>query len=98
MEKIKLRGLPVISGWIFVFFGVIVTLKGFYDSFFGEPEANIYSLKKWDFISKQQWLTWSGFEIAYGLACMGVAYFLMEYSKRLPEYITVEAKKEKSLF
>jgi len=98
MEKIKLRGLPVISGWIFAFWGTVVTFKGFYDSFFGEPEANLYSLKKWEFISQQQWLTWSGFEIAYGIACAGIAYFLIAYSKRLPLYIEREIKETKSIF
>ncbi|HBU70296.1 MAG TPA: hypothetical protein DEE98_07955 [Elusimicrobia bacterium] len=92
MENIKVRGLPVISGWIFIFWGIVVSLKGFYDAFWGEPEANIYSPKKWEFISQQQWLTWSGFEITFGLACVGVAFLLFAYSKRLPEYIEREIK------
>lgn len=67
--------------------GALVTLKGFWDVFRGEPEANYYSLKKWEFISRQQWFTWSGFEVVYGLACIGMAFLLWKYSERVPEYI-----------
>lgn len=87
MKKIKIRGLASIAGWIFIIWGIIVTLKGFWDVFLGEPEANIYSPNKWDFISQKQWLTWSGFEIAYGLACVGITYLIWEYAKFLPEHI-----------
>lgn len=56
--------------------------------FWGEPEANYFSPNKWDYISQNQWLTWAGFELAYGLACAGMGYLLWKYSKRYPEYIT----------
>ena len=94
MEKIKIRGLYKISGWIFLCWGALVSAKGFYDCFWGEPEANLFSPNKWDFVSKKQWLTWSGFEIAFGLACVGLYYLLREYSKHLPEYI--ERKNEQT--
>ena len=87
MEKIKIRGLVICSGWIFLTWGLIVSAKGFWDSFFGEPEANLYSPHKWEFITKSQWLNWAGFEIAYGIACLLLAYALLEYSKELPEYV-----------
>lgn len=87
MEKIKIRGLVYCAGWIFIVWGSLVAIKGFWDIFWGEPEANLYSLNKWEFISQKQWLTWAGFEITYGLACIAVAYALWKYSKRLPEYI-----------
>ena len=87
MKKIKIRGLVICSGWIFVVWGFVVSIKGFWDVFVGEPEANLYSPNKWEFISKKQWLTWSGFEITYGLACIAIAYVLWNYAKRLPEYI-----------
>ena len=61
--------------------------KGFSDVCVGEPEANLFSPNKWDFVSKQQWFRWSGFEIAYGLACVGICLLLWKYSKFLPEFI-----------
>lgn len=87
MQKVKIKGLAVSAGWIFVVWGTLVLIKGFYDLFWGEPEANYFSPQKWDFISQRQWLTWSGFEVTYGLACIGIAYLVREYAKRLPEYI-----------
>ena len=87
MKKVKIRGLASTAGWIFFVWGALVALKGFWDLFIGEPEANIYSPEKWQFISRKQWMTWSGFEVTYGIACLGVAYLLWRYSKRLPEYL-----------
>lgn len=87
MEKVKIRGLVHSAGWIFFFWGCIVTLKGFRDAFIGEPEANLYSPAPWEFVSRHQWLTWAGFEITYGLACAGLAYILWKYARRLPEFI-----------
>jgi hypothetical protein len=87
MKKIKIRGLALSAGWIFLIWGALVALKGFWDVFWGEPEANFYSSAKWEFISKHQWLTWSGFEITYGVACIGVAYLLRKYAQYLPDYI-----------
>jgi len=87
MEKIKIRGLTKIAGWVFVLWGTIVSVKGIYDAFWGEPESNFYSLSKWEFISKKQWFNWSGFEVAYGFSCVGLALLLWEFSKRLPEYV-----------
>ena len=92
MEKIKIRGLARIAGWILIVWGGIVAFKGLYDSFFGEPEANYYSLEKWQFVNQEQWLRWSGFEIAYGLACVGIGLACWEIAKRLPEWI--ERKKK----
>ena len=89
-EKIKIRGLVCFSGWIFLAWGTLVFVKGFWDVFWGEPEANLYSLSKWEFISKEQWLTWSGFEIFYGIVCISIWRILIKYSRRLPEYIERE--------
>lgn len=88
MKKIKIRGLVNAAGWIFFAWGGIITVKGLYDMFWGEPEANFYSRVKWEFITQQQWLNWAGFELAYGLACAGIASLLWKYAKRTPEYIT----------
>lgn len=87
MEKIKIRGLLKNASIIFILWGVFVLVKGLWDLFIGEPEANMYSLNKWDFISMKQWLTWSWFEVIYGITCITIAYFLLKYSKRLPIYI-----------
>ena len=87
MEKIKIRGLVFSAGWIFLTWGLIVTAKGFWDSFLGEPEANLYSQHKWEFITKSQWLNWAGFEITYGIACVLIAVVLRKYADRVPEYI-----------
>lgn len=87
MEKTKVRGLVLSSGWIFLIWGLITAAKGLWDSFFGEPEANLYSAQKWEFITKAQWFNWAGFEITYGLACVALALILWAYAKRVPEYI-----------
>ncbi|MBN1621216.1 MAG: hypothetical protein JW871_01345 [Endomicrobiales bacterium] len=87
MRKVKIRGLVRCAARIFLVWGSIVAIKGVWDVFWGEPEANLYSPNKWDFISQKQWLTWSGFEITYGLACVAISYILFKYAWRLPEYI-----------
>ena len=87
MGKLKIRGLVVCASWIFAVWGVLVSFKGFWDVFLGEPESNFYSQTKWEFVSQQQWLTWSGFEITYGIACISIAYLLKIYAERLPEFI-----------
>ena len=86
--KIKIRGLVTTAGWIFFAWGAIITVKGIWDLFWGEPEANIYSRFKWEFVTRHQWLTWSGFEVTYGIACAAIALLLWRYSKKVPEYIT----------
>lgn len=87
MEKIKVRGLVSASGMLFLLWGGVVMLRGLWDIAIGEPEANRYSLQKWEFVSRQQWATWSGFEIVYGLACIAAAFLLWKYARRLPEHI-----------
>ncbi len=97
-EKIKIRGLVRIAGWIFMLWGGSLGILGLYHSFFGEPEANYYSLRPWEFVTQEQWMRWSGFEIAYGLACAGVGFLCWEYAKRLPEYVERERETTKSFF
>ncbi|MFH1380286.1 MAG: hypothetical protein ABII23_08420 [bacterium] len=93
-EKILIRGLVRCAGWIFLIWGVVVVLKGMFDSFFGEPEANYFSPAKWDFVSKEQWLRFAGFEIFYGIACVTTAYLLRRYAARMPEYYVRTASRE----
>ncbi len=97
-EKIKIRGLARIPGWIFILWGSLIALTGLYHAFFGEPEANYYSPEKWDFVTQEQWLRWSGFEFTYGLACIGIGLLCWEYAKRLPEWISRPKQPRDNLF
>lgn len=86
MKKIKIRGLIVIAGTIFLLWGGIIILKGLYDAFWAEPEANYFSPKKWEFVSQNEWLRWSGFELSYGLFCFGFGIYLRKIATSFPEY------------
>ena len=86
-EKIKVRGLPRIASAFLGAWGVVVALKALYDLFAGEPEANLYSAEKWQFVTQPQWLRYAGFELAYGLSCLALAWLLWRYSRFLPEWI-----------
>ena len=97
-EKVLVRGLVKAAGWIFMIWGIVVSLKGLWDSFWGEPEANYYSSQKWEFVSQEQWLRYAGFEICYGLACMGIAYLLWKFASYMPEYYTRIAKESDDSF
>jgi hypothetical protein len=87
VEKVKVRGLSRIAAWAFSLWGFIVTLKAFYDLFVGEPEANLYAPHPWAFVTREEWLRYGGFELAYGLALLGLAWFVFRYSSFLPEFI-----------
>ncbi|PCI36238.1 MAG: hypothetical protein COB53_10210 [Elusimicrobia bacterium] len=87
-EKIKIRGLATLSSWIFLFWGAMVSLKGLYDLFIGEPEANLYAPAAWEFVSREQWSRYGGFELLYGLACLSLAWYLKRYSAFLPETVS----------
>ena len=45
-EKIKIRGLAVLSSWIFILWGGLVTSKGFYDLFIGEEHLSMLAKLK----------------------------------------------------
>ncbi|MDE2038912.1 MAG: hypothetical protein KGO96_11295 [Elusimicrobia bacterium] len=87
MEKIKIRGLPRIAGTLLCCWGAIVSVKALYDLFIGEPEANLYSPRKWQFVTQQQWLRYGGFELTYGFCCLALGWLLWRYSRFLPEFI-----------
>lgn len=87
MEKIKIRGLAHIGATLLGVWGGVVALKAVFDLFVGEPEANLYAPQKWAFVSQEQWLRYAGFELAYGLACLGLAWLLWRYSRFLPVFI-----------
>lgn len=86
-EKIKIKGLPRIASAILGAWGLAVGAKALYDLFVGEPEANIYSPDKWQFVTQRQWLRYGGFELVYGLACLALAVALWRYSSFLPDWI-----------
>lgn len=90
MKKIKIRGLVRTAGWLFLAWGAAVAVKGIFDLFWGEPEANFYSPRPWEFISRAQWLNWAGFEVIYGLACLGITWLLWKYAAYVPEEIERE--------
>ena len=82
-----MRGLAHISAWVFLVWGALVASKAFYDLFLGEPEANRYAPQKWAFVTQEQWLRYAGFELAYGLCCLFLAYAIFRYSRFLPDVL-----------
>lgn len=92
MERVKVRGLgrlaaAVLGGW-----GALTLLKGFYDLFIGEPEANLYSPEPWMFVTREAWLRYGGFELAYGIACVSLGWAALRYSRSLPETVERERR------
>src|ERR1700722_10917074 len=86
-ETVKIRGLARLTAAIFAGWGGLVAFKGVWDLFKGEPEANLYAPQKWMFVTQDQWLRYAGFELAYGLACVGLAWYCVRWARRLPETI-----------
>lgn len=95
-EKIRVRGLAQLSGALFGGWGLIVTVKAVYDLFAGEPEANLFSAEKWMFVTREQWLRYGGFELAYGLACLALCVSIFKYARFLP-YSQERPKREPGL-
>ena len=87
MEKVKIRGLARIAAWIFAVWGSVVAVKALYDLFIGEPEANLYAPRPWAFVTRAEWMRYGGFELAYGLALVALAWFAFRYSHFLPEVL-----------
>lgn len=86
-QKVAVAGLVRLAGWIFLGWGALTAAKGLWDCFLGQPEANFYSPRPWEFVTREQWLRWSGFELAYGLSCLALGWAAREYAKRLPEFV-----------
>ena len=86
-ETIKIRGLARLTAAIFAGWGGLVALKGLWDMFVGEPEANLYAPTPWAFVTREQWLRWAGFELCYGLALVGLAWYCLRWGRRLPETV-----------
>lgn len=70
-----------ISSAAFKVWGAVAALKGVYDMISGEPEANMFSPEKWQFVTYEQWLRWGGFELSYGIFCVAFGYFLYEIAR-----------------
>src|SRR4051812_18715695 len=96
-EKVAVRGLAFLAAWIFLAWGGLVCLKGLYDLVWGQPEANFYSPRPWDFVTRPQWARWSAFEAVYGLACAGLGWAARTYAGRLPEWVAREKSSEELL-
>jgi hypothetical protein len=90
MERVKIRGLAHLAATLLGAWGVIVSIKGLYDLFIGEPEANLYAPQKWAFVTQDQWVRYAGFELVYGLACAGLAFAVWRYARFLPSTIDRE--------
>jgi hypothetical protein len=89
METIKIRGLARLAAAMFAGWGGLVLSKGVYDRFLGgEPEANLYAPAPWAFVTREQWARYAGFELAYGLACLALAWWCLRLSRRLPETVS----------
>ena len=86
------------AGWIFLIWGTVVALKGLLDAFWLEPEANYYSLKKWEFITIDKWIRYATFEVVYGIVCVILSGLLFEYSKRVVEYIPRPRIEDEEIF
>lgn len=77
-----------IAGSLLGVWGAVVFLKGVYDLFIGEPEANLFAPQKWAFVTQEQWLRYAFFESAYGLACLALAWAVFRYARFLPELLS----------
>ena len=95
-ETIRIRGLARLAAAIFAGWGGLAAFKGGYDLLGGEPEANLYAPTAWAFITRAQWGRFAAFELVYGLACLGLAWYCVRWSKRLPA--TIERKRREPEF
>lgn len=92
-ETIKVRGLARLAAAMFAGWGGLVLFKAAYDLFLGgEPEANLYAAKAWGFVSRAEWGRWTRFEAVYGLALLGLAWYCLRWSRRLPETVGRERR------
>jgi hypothetical protein len=96
METIKIKGLARLTAAIFAGWGGLVAIKGLWDLFIGQPEANAYAPYPWAFVTQADWMRWSGFELAYGLACLGLSWVCLRYARRLPD--TIQRRRQEAEF
>lgn len=86
-EKVAAAGLARMAGGILWAGGALATGKGVWDCFRGAPEAQFFSPRPWSFVSHAQWMRFAGFELTFGLACLGLGWAAWLYSRRLPAWI-----------
>ena len=87
-ETVKIKGLARLAAAILAGWGGLIFSKGAWDLLAGEPEANLYAPHRWAFVTESQWFRWAGFELAYGLACAGLGWYCLRWSRRLPETVS----------
>lgn len=70
MANIKeIRGLLKLAGWMFIIFGILVTIVGILGIMgIVKPES--------EFVTGSEWLRYTIFETTYGLVCVGVGYLI----------------------
>ena len=88
VETIKIRGLARLAAAIFAGWGGLAAAKGTFDLMGGEPEANRYAPAAWAFVTRAQWGRFARFELVYGLACLGLSWYCLRWSRRLPKMIS----------
>lgn len=76
------RNLALLASWVFFVWGAGAALKGLWDAFLGAPEARFFSAKPWDFVTRDQWFRFAGFELTYGLACVALGAACRAYARR----------------
>lgn len=74
-DKKEIKGLVKLTGWIFYGWGVLVTFFGF---------LRLLNINKPDseFVTAENWLRFSVFQITYGMICVGVGYLLFLFIKK----------------
>lgn len=92
-QAVYSRRLARLAASIFGTWGSIVFFKSLYDLFKGEPEANLYSARPWQFVSLNQWTRYAAFELCYALCCLALAWAIFRYARFLPETIRRKRKK-----
>ncbi len=74
-DKKEIRGLVKLAAWMFYSWGVLVTFFGF---------LRLLNINKPDseFVTVENWLRFSVFQITYGMVCVGVGYLLFLFIKK----------------
>jgi hypothetical protein len=86
-KKMAVRGLAVLAGRLFFAWGIVVSVKGLWDIFYGQPDANFYSPAPWQFVTQAEWRRYAGFELCYGLASLLIGRAIFLFSRKLPVYV-----------
>jgi hypothetical protein len=96
-ERVVIAGLPRLGSWIFFVAGGLAAVKGVWDLFIGQPEANYFSPAPWQFVTREQWSRYAGFELTFGLACLAVGAAARTFARRLPAWVEREKLSEEIL-